>query len=362
MIPTQGKLRKKIGVLRSSENSINFGDVVHKQILTHKIEVENAENTVITMSVAKCPKHLKLEFDPETLKLGERGEIIITFDSNFIHTYGSSKDTPQIYMQIGSIRNKKNIYVTANLVEDFSSLSIQELVNAPVIYFPMKFINLGEIDADEIKDVVLKFENHGKNDLIIRNIEIKNKVFTLVKYDRIVEPGGKGKLTISTNPESISKNLSAQVTVITNDPKNSKSILKIFGSKKMQNRSQDTSIEKKKAPQMRITNVNVNTANNLIKKYENSDDLVILDVRTPKEYENGCLEEALNFDFLDKNFYRTIQLLDRSRIYLVYCKSGIRSEEAIEIMSNLGFENIFHMSEGMDGWKNNRLKVSDPGN
>ena len=96
-------------------------------------------------------------------------------------------------------------------------------------------------------------------------------------------------------------------------------------------------------------------------KYKNSDKLVVLDVRTPKDYENGCIPRALNFDVQDNNFSKIIQLLDRSKLYIVYCKSGIRSEEAITIMSNLGFKNLYHMNEGMDGWKENRLEVSDPG-
>ena len=98
-----------------------------------------------------------------------------------------------------------------------------------------------------------------------------------------------------------------------------------------------------------------------MEKYTNSDKLVVLDVRTPKEYENGCIFGALNFNIEDKNFSKIIQLLDKTKLYIVYCKSGIRSEEAVTIMSKLGFNNLYHMYEGTDGWKESRLEVSDPG-
>ena len=97
-----------------------------------------------------------------------------------------------------------------------------------------------------------------------------------------------------------------------------------------------------------------------MEEYKKSEKLVILDVRTPEEYENGCLPGALNIDIQDKSFYKTIKPLDRFKLYIVYCKSGIRSEEAISVMNKLGFKNVLHMFEGMDGWKDKRLKVKNP--
>ena len=357
VIPTPGKLRQKIGLLNSSINKINFGNIIFQQSKTQTIEIENRKATEIIMSVLDCPEHIKLEIDPETITPGERGEIQVTYDTNFIDTYGSIKDNPKIRMKFDNREFNGSINITANVVEDFSTMSKQELADAPVIFFPKKSINIGEIEEKQVKSIQVEFENRGKSELIIHNVEMNNIAFILGEYDKVIKPGKKGKFTLNTNPIYISSRVDTRVTVIANDPKSSNTLLRIFGTKNIQKPAlkEDT-----KNRQTKVRNIKVHEAKKMMDENKKSEKLVILDVRTPGEYENGCLQGALNIDIQNSNFKQTIQHLDRSRIYLVYCKSGIRSEEAITIMSKFGFENVFHMFEGMDGWQKNRLEVSDP--
>ncbi len=310
----------------------------------------------ISLSVEDCPDHIKLEIKPATLAPGKRGEILVTYDSKIKSNYGASKDTPKISMKMSNQVYKGSFNITANIVEDFSKLSAQEMEDAPVVIFPKKSIDVGKIGEKQVKSIVLEFENHGKNKLFIRNIEINNTAFILAEYDDVVEPGGKGKLTVNTNPAYLSSKIDARINVITNDPKNSITTLRLSGTKNIPKRS----IKEGKKSFSKSKNVKVHEVVKLMEEYKKSEKLVILDVRTPEEYENGCLPGALNIDIQDKSFYKTIQPLDRSKMYLVYCKSGIRSEEAITVMNKLGFKNVLHMFEGMDGWKDKRFKVKNP--
>ena len=67
---------------------------------------------------------------------------------------------------------------------------------------------------------------------------------------------------------------------------------------------------------------------------------VILDVRTPKEFAEEHVPNAVNVDFLNPNFKTEIQKLDKADSYKVYCRSGRRSGQAIIMMKQLGFKNI----------------------
>lgn len=78
--------------------------------------------------------------------------------------------------------------------------------------------------------------------------------------------------------------------------------------------------------------------------------LVALDVRTPAEYEAGRIADGVNIDFFADDFEAAIARLDRSRRYLVYCRSGGRSTLTIEVMAQLGFRFVVHMPQGFDGW------------
>lgn len=78
---------------------------------------------------------------------------------------------------------------------------------------------------------------------------------------------------------------------------------------------------------------------------------VVLDVRTPGEFAEGRLAGAVNMDVQAADFDRRLAALDRSKAYLVYCRSGNRSRRAVEAMKRLGFTDIHHMTDGVLGWQ-----------
>jgi len=69
-------------------------------------------------------------------------------------------------------------------------------------------------------------------------------------------------------------------------------------------------------------------------------DLIVLDVRTPFEFNQGHVEGALNLDIYQSNFKDEVQKLDPNKEYAVYCQSGRRSSEAVKIMNSLGFKKV----------------------
>jgi rhodanese-related sulfurtransferase len=64
---------------------------------------------------------------------------------------------------------------------------------------------------------------------------------------------------------------------------------------------------------------------------------LILDVRTPGEIAEGHLEGALFVDFMADDFREKVSELDKSADYIVHCRSGNRSGQAVVIMAELGF-------------------------
>ncbi|WP_211226074.1 metal-sensing transcriptional repressor [Psychrilyobacter atlanticus] len=82
-------------------------------------------------------------------------------------------------------------------------------------------------------------------------------------------------------------------------------------------------------------------------------DLVIIDVRTEKEFlYEGRLDGAILIDFeKPRIFKREIKKLDRKKTYLIYCAVGHISKEACIEMTDLGFENIFEMKGGLKSWQ-----------
>ncbi len=46
-----------------------------------------------------------------------------------------------------------------------------------------------------------------------------------------------------------------------------------------------------------------------------------------------------------------VEKLDKDKIYVIYCKSGRRSDKVTEILKNLGFIKIYSIKGGFEGWK-----------
>jgi rhodanese-related sulfurtransferase len=67
---------------------------------------------------------------------------------------------------------------------------------------------------------------------------------------------------------------------------------------------------------------------------------VVIDVRSPAEVAEGAITGATVLDFNAGEFEAKIGDFDRNAAYLVYCRSGNRSGQAVAIMKELGFTDV----------------------
>lgn len=81
-------------------------------------------------------------------------------------------------------------------------------------------------------------------------------------------------------------------------------------------------------------------------------DAIILDVRTENEFSEGIIASAVNIDINSgQQFINALEALDKEKNYFVYCRSGMRSVKACEIMNQLGFENAYNLTGGILEWE-----------
>ena len=83
---------------------------------------------------------------------------------------------------------------------------------------------------------------------------------------------------------------------------------------------------------------------------------IILDVRTPAEFAQGAIKGAINIDVNASNFKEKVSTLDKEKSYLIYCRSGMRSVKACNIMSENGYRQLFNLLGGYQAWSSNIKK------
>jgi len=86
-------------------------------------------------------------------------------------------------------------------------------------------------------------------------------------------------------------------------------------------------------------------------KTELEEEVVLIDVRTPAEFAQGHIEGAVNADFYDsENFENYLYELDRDQKYMIYCRSGNRSGQTLQVMKDKGFAEVTNLDGGISLW------------
>ena len=80
--------------------------------------------------------------------------------------------------------------------------------------------------------------------------------------------------------------------------------------------------------------------------------VIVLDVRTTQEFNEGHIENAININVESDTFLSQIESLDKSKSYAVYCRSGRRSADAITKMANQNFTSLLNLNGGVIDWTN----------
>lgn len=86
----------------------------------------------------------------------------------------------------------------------------------------------------------------------------------------------------------------------------------------------------------------------------------IIDIRTLEEYQQGYIPSAVQIDYYQTTaFLNYLDSLDKNKKYLIYCRSGNRTAQALQIMKERGFRNVWDLSNGINMWKASNYPVQN---
>jgi len=109
-----------------------------------------------------------------------------------------------------------------------------------------------------------------------------------------------------------------------------------------------------------LMDVNPQEALNIIEENYNNSNFIVLDVRTPAEFNEDHIKGAVLLDYYSANFKDELEKLNKDNFYLIYCRSGVRSKSAMDLMSIMGFKEIYNLLGGIMRWKTMGLPTIIP--
>jgi len=215
-----------VGAVRFESNHMAFTNVKKNEKKMRVMQLINTSAAPVKVEFDALPPHLTLKCNPETLKPGQKGMVEGTYDATKNGGWGNVSDMIKIKLN-GVVQENLFYYVSANLVEDFSSLTKQELDNAPVFKVESTTVDLGKIKGSTQNEVEFKFKNEGKSDLLLRFIRSTCGCTAVQQGNQGVgiKPGDSSSIKAVFNSGSYSGKVTKAIYVYTNDPKNSEVVL-----------------------------------------------------------------------------------------------------------------------------------------
>ena len=210
-----------MGVLGLQKKNINLGSV--KRGAPKTVEIESANNTKENLQVELLSNGTESYWIPNvtlpTVAPGQTGKIQLALQTATCPIYGPLET--KFYVQVNGkrvITDEYAITIKANLVEDFSKMSAEDIQQAPIVEISNEW-QAGVVKAGKKLSTKLVLGNAGVNPLMVRRVYC-NDTQVAIQQPKAIKGGKKAEIRLDINTAQYAPaTYTREVMVITNDPK-----------------------------------------------------------------------------------------------------------------------------------------------
>ncbi|MDR2847792.1 MAG: DUF1573 domain-containing protein [Bacteroidales bacterium] len=217
--------RFPMGSLRLSEHHLTFDRVWSYEKPSLTVVAYNPGAETVKIELVNLPPHITAEVSPASIGKEQKASIKLTYDAAKKNEWGFVSDRINLSLN-GKQSGQYYLMVTANIQEDFSRWTAQQLQNAPAITIDQTVIEAGKMKSGEKKEYTVKLTNSGKSKLLIRKTETPSQQVKITAPKEIAA-GANAELLIQYDASEQSGAQSKIITITTNDPQNSQIVLKL---------------------------------------------------------------------------------------------------------------------------------------
>lgn len=224
-----GKFDFAVGSVRTDKNDIEFDDVNKGDMPVQKIHFVNSSGKSVSPVVMHLPPYLSASVSPTTVAPGRTGTVTFTLNSSKLRDFGLNQSSVYLGMFPGDkVSADKEISVSAVLLPAFINMSETQKANAPQIKLSADAIELGAFGEKAEKSGTIIIENIGKSRLDIRSMQMFTTGLKVRLNKTKIAPGESAKLKITAYKKQLkSAHSKPRVLMITNDPNNSKVVVRV---------------------------------------------------------------------------------------------------------------------------------------
>ena len=223
VLPKQAKPVNKytlaVGTLNMKTKTLDLGTVKKGENKSGELEYANLgkEAHKVELYTNAADAYMINQVTLEEIKPNEIGKFVFAIDTKSTKLYGPVEI--KAYVVIDGKKEISETYeltVRANIVEDFSNLSVEEKQQAPIIETEPE-VQAGTVTAGKNLKCNLAVKNSGVNPLEIRRVYVIDKNIK-VKAPKAIKTGKKSNVTVDINTKGLQAGAyTREVVIITND-------------------------------------------------------------------------------------------------------------------------------------------------
>ncbi len=218
-----------LGKLRMLNNNLSFVRIKNNEVKFDSLKFINTTDSTVKIAFKGIPAYVTIKANPAIVKPNGTGFFVISFDGSKVPELGFQMS--RVYLTFNGVENYNyGVNVSATVEEDFSKLSQKELQNAPAIDFNERVYDFAEITEGQKVEYTFKVLNKGKSDLLIRSVKASCGCTAANPTSNVIKPGTNTDLKVVFDSNGKLGLQNKTITIISNDPNSSTSILRISGT------------------------------------------------------------------------------------------------------------------------------------
>ncbi len=206
-----------VGNLRFKTTHVAFNKIYNDAVSTDTMFIYNDWRQPMSVALQDAPEFITYQAIPRILKPYENGMVILKYDASKRKDFGLIFDK-LILLTDDSIESAKTFHISAEIMENFSNLNLNDLKNAPDMVFETETFNFDTINEGDILSRVFKFSNPGINDLLFRKISTSCGCTASNISSNIIKSGQEGTITVDFNTLHKKGYQRQTITIINNNP------------------------------------------------------------------------------------------------------------------------------------------------
>lgn len=223
------------GPMRLTDRVIDFGDVTFGKVRHLFITAYNQSREPVSPDISVADPDgkplLPVDFKmaQSTVHPGEQTSISIYFNSGLTRQMGRTESVRRFCAGDTCV----DIVLRANIIPDTSSLTPEQLKQAPLLALEKQTVDLGGIAPTKKKRFSVTLRNDGASDLRISRVYATTPEGRVCKFPSVLKPGKKGELEVEVDPSAEGGDIiSGVVEIVTNDPLTPVATVKYIALKK----------------------------------------------------------------------------------------------------------------------------------